>query len=85
MRRSFIETVRPVFTKDENTLTERVHKIVQNAVKVCCDSFIARPEYDTIIPRVHVIYQMADSQRCSTELAEVVSYQTRESGINCFE
>jgi len=38
LRRSFIKSVRPVFkssfTEDENTLTERVHKIVKNAVEI---------------------------------------------------
>lgn len=62
LRRSFIKSVRPVFkssfTKDENTLTERVHKIVKNAVEVCCNLIIARPAYDTIIPRAHVRYEM---------------------------
>ena len=46
LRRSFIKSVRPVFksifSKDENTLKERVHKIVQNAVEVCCNSIITR-------------------------------------------
>ena len=62
LTRSFIKSIRPVFkstfAEDENTLTERVHKIVQNAEEVCCNSVILRPEYDTIILPAHVRFEM---------------------------